>query len=90
MSIEINIPPSLQVLVDGVGRIEVEGSTVGACLRALVRLYPRLKEEIFMPNGRLPKGLNIYINRKSANPRPLVQPVRDGDKVHIAYVVLGG
>jgi molybdopterin converting factor small subunit len=90
MSIEVNIPPSLQALVDGVGSVEVEGGTVGACLRALVRLYPRLQDKIFARNGRLPKGLNIYINRKSAGPHPLTKPVRDGDKVHIAYIVLGG
>jgi molybdopterin converting factor small subunit len=90
MSVAINIPPSLQALVDGVGRVEVDGGTVGACLRALVQLYPRLKEKIFTRNGRLPKGMNIFINGKSTGPRQLAEPVRDGDKVHIAYIVLGG
>jgi len=90
MSVEINIPPSLQALIDGVGQIDVSGGTVGECFRELVRCYPRLKEKIFGRNGRLPKGMNVFINGASAGPRPLNRVVREGDKVHIAYIVLGG
>jgi molybdopterin converting factor small subunit len=90
MSIEISVPPSFQALIGGTVKVEVAGGTVGECLRDLVRIYPRLKEKIFTSNGRLPKGMNIFINGASAGPRPLTTPVRDGDKVHIAYIVLGG
>jgi molybdopterin converting factor small subunit len=90
MSVEINIPPSLQALVDGVKQVDVAGGTVGECLEDLVRRYPRLKGKIFTRGGRLPKGMNIFINGASAGPRPLAMPARDGDKVHIAYIVLGG
>ena len=90
MSVEINIPPSLQALVDGIKQIEVDGGTVGECLKEMVRLYPQLKEKIFTRGGRLPKGMNIFINGASVSPRPLAIPVRNGDKVHIAYIVLGG
>ena len=90
MSVEINIPPSLQSLVDGVRQVEVSGSTVGECLKDLVRRYPRLKEKIFTRSGRLPKSMNIFINGASVGPRSLAIPVRNGDKIHIAYIVLGG
>lgn len=90
MSVQINIPPSLQALIDGAVKVDVAGGTVGECLRDLVRIYPQLKEKIFTRNGRLPKGMNIFINGASAGPRPLAAPVCDGDKVHIAYIVLGG
>jgi molybdopterin converting factor small subunit len=90
MSVEIHIPPSLQALVDGVNKVDVVGGIVGECLEDLVRRYPRLKEKIFPRRGRLPKGMNIFINGASTGPRPLAMPVRDGDKVHIAYIVLGG
>jgi molybdopterin converting factor small subunit len=90
MSVEINIPPSLQALVDGVVKINVTGGSVGECLHELVRRYPRLKEKIFTRNGRLPKGMNIFINGANAGPRPMDRAVRDNDKVHIAYIVLGG
>jgi molybdopterin converting factor small subunit len=90
MSVEINIPPSLQALVDGVKQIEVGGGTVGDCLKDLVRRYPQLREKIFTHGGKLPKGMNIFINGASAGSRTLAVPVRNGDKVHIAYIVLGG
>ena len=90
MTVEINIPPALQALVGGTGKIDVTGSTVGECLKGLVRQYPFLKEKLFTGNGRLPKGMNIFINGANAYPRPLTRPVGDGDKVHIAYTVLGG
>lgn len=90
MSIEINIPPSLQALVAGVARVDVTGSTVGACLKELVRLYPPLRAKIFTRNGRLPKGMNIFVNGAGTSPRPLTVPVRDRDKIYIAYAVLGG
>jgi molybdopterin converting factor small subunit len=90
MSVEINIPPSLQALIDGVGQVDVPDGTVRECLRELVRHYPRLREKIFTRSGRLPKGMNIFINSSTAGPRPLDCVVREGDKVHIAYIVLGG
>lgn len=90
MSVEINIPPVLQALTDGVRQIDVGGSTVGECLQELAKQYPKLKEKLFTGNGRLPKGMNIFINRVSAYPKPLARPVHDGDKIHIAHIVLGG
>lgn len=90
MTVEINIPPAFQALVDGIGKIDVSGGTVGQCLEELAEQYPELKEKLFTGNGKLPEGMNIFINGASASPKPLTRPVRDGDKVHIAYIVLGG
>jgi molybdopterin converting factor small subunit len=90
MSVAVSIPPSLQTLVDGVVEADVVGSTVGDCLHELVRLLPPLKKKIFTRSGRLPQGMTIFINGKAAVSPPLSQPVRGGDKVQIAYVVLGG
>jgi molybdopterin converting factor small subunit len=90
MSIEINIPPVLQALVGGVRQIDVSGSTVGECLAELVKHYPDLKPRIFTRRGRLIKGVSIFVNGKNAYPEPKVRPVREGDKIHIANIVLGG
>ena len=90
MSVEINIPPVLQALVEGVRRIDVSGSTVGECLKQLVEQYPRLKPRLFNRQGKLPKGVSIFINGESAYPGELARLVHDGDKVYIANIVLGG
>jgi molybdopterin converting factor small subunit len=90
MSVEINIPPFLQYLAGGVKQAEVEGKTVAECLEALVAQYPELKPRLFGRSGKLPSGLNIFINGESAFPGELSRPVKDRDRIHIAYVMVGG
>ncbi len=90
MSVEINIPPAFQALVGGVKQIDVAGSTVGECLDALLKKHPELKPRVFDLRGMLPKGINIYVNGEAVYPDPLARSVRDGDKIHLAYIVLGG
>ncbi len=90
MSVEINIPPSLQPFANDVRQIHVSGSTVAACLEELVKQYPQLKVKLFTRKGVLLKSINIFINREAANPAGLDRPVRDGDKIHISYLVMGG
>jgi molybdopterin converting factor small subunit len=90
MSVEINIPPLLQHLAGGVRTAEVEGGTVAECLEALATKYPQLKARLFGPGGKLPHGLNIFLNGESAFPGELSRPVKDGDRLHIAYVMVGG
>jgi molybdopterin converting factor small subunit len=90
MSITITIPPFLQHLADGVRTAEVEGKTVAECLEALAGRYPRLRSRLFGPRGELPRGLNLFINGESAFPGEMSRPVKDGDSIHIAYVMVGG
>ena len=90
MSVEINIPPAFQTLVGGLKQIGVAGSTVGECLDALLRKHPELRPRIFNTRGKLLKGINIYVNGEAVYPDPLEKTVRDGDKIHLAYIVLGG
>ncbi len=90
MSVEINIPPAFQTLIDGVKQINVTGSTVGECLDALLKKHPELNPRAFNTRGMLPKGINIYVNGKAVYPDPLARSIRDGDKIHLAYIILGG
>ena len=90
MSIQINLPPVLQALAGDVRVIDVAGSTVGECLEALVKQYPLLKSRLFNKRRQLPNGMNIFINGENAYPEPLTRRVREGDKIFISYIVLGG
>ncbi|MHB8104370.1 MAG: ubiquitin family protein [Dehalococcoidales bacterium] len=90
MSIEMNIPPVLQALVNGINRIDVSGGTIGECIKEMVVKNPALKPKLFDKRGNLPKGINIFLNGVSAYPEPLTKPVHDGDKIHISHIVLGG
>jgi molybdopterin converting factor small subunit len=90
MTVEISLPPSLQTLADNVKRVDVSGGTVGECLGAMIAQYPRLKGRLFTRGGKILKGLNIYVNGERVSPEPLARPVRDGDKIHLAYLIFGG
>ena len=90
MSIEVSIPPFLQPLADNLKRVEVTGNTVGECLEALAKKYPRLKARLFVKKGKLPGGMNIYVNGESVYPDAMARQVRDGDKIHLAYLIFGG
>ncbi len=90
MSIGVNLPPFLQQLAEDVKRVDVRGGTVGECLEELVGRYPRLKPRIFAGDGRLAKGLSVYINGENAYPGELARPVRDGDNLHLAHLIFGG
>ncbi len=90
MAVEINVPPVLQALISGVSQINVSGATVGECFKEMVQKYPALKPKLYDKYGNLPKGINIFLNGVSAYPNPLSKPVRNGDKIHISHIVLGG
>ena len=68
--------------------VEVEGSTVGQCLRYLVRQFPELK--LFDEGGKLFAHLRLHVNGRSADSELLEQPVKDGDELSIIFVLGGG
>ena len=80
----------VQTLAGGIKQINVSGDTVGECLDAMVKRYPVLKERLFTKGGNISKGLNIYINGEGVYPDVLARRVKDGDKIHLAYLVFGG
>jgi molybdopterin converting factor small subunit len=90
MSVEINIPQFLQHLASDKKSVDVQGRTVGECLGVLVKQYPQLKSWLFNKKGKLLKKLNVYVNGESAYPEELAKPVNDGDKLHLAYLIVGG
>ena len=90
MNVEIYIPPVLQAIVNGVNRIDVSGSTIGECFREMIKKYPQFKPKLFTRGGKLRNGIQIFINREDAYPEPLSRPVRDGDKIYLSHIVLGG
>ena len=75
---------------DGLESLELEGTTIGECLENLVARYPRLREELFMKDGKLKNTIEIYLNLQSAYPDELRRPTKDGDDIHITVALAGG
>jgi len=89
LTIKISLHTTHRQYTEGKEIIEVEGATVGECLKDLVKKYPPLDKEIFK-KGQLNSLIEIYIDGASAYPNEMARPVKDGDKIDLVYMLSGG
>jgi hypothetical protein len=68
----------------------VDGSTIMECLTILVERFPQLKSRLFNTEDKVRRELNIYLNKSQVHPREFSRPVKEGDKLYIAHVIVGG
>ena len=90
MSVSVEIPSIFARYAGGQTSFQAEGKTVGECLNDLGKRYPELGRMILTPDGRLINSIDVFINGKSAYPRPLTKPLKDGDKLNIIMIIQGG
>lgn len=91
MSIKVKIfYPGLQMSLDNLDIVEVDGSTVGECLHSLIRQFPGSEKWIFDQWGQLLEQVFVYINAESPCKADLAAPVREKDDLIIAMMVIGG
>ena len=90
MSKTIKIHQSLRNLTDGQSTVEVNGATVGECLKELVKRFPSIEPQLFNKKGTLYNYVEIYANSKSTYPEELAFPVKDGDELTIILMLAGG
>ena len=90
MSIKIGIPSFLLPFTNDIEAVEANGSTVGECLNYLVKQFPDIEKRLFSNYGNLFEDINISVNGESAYPEQLAKPVKDGDELHILYLIGGG
>ncbi len=90
MSIKITIPSYLQSFTNDMEVVEVNGSTVGECLKRLVKQFPGIERMLFGKNGKLLSYVGIYINGEDVYPDELVKPIKGGDEFYILYIIGGG
>lgn len=90
MSVKVNLHLTLRQYTGGQETIEVEGKTIGECLKYLVKKYPAMESSVFAKNGKLSNVVEIYLNLQSAYPNELLRPVKDGDEIHVTMMLAGG
>jgi molybdopterin converting factor small subunit len=90
VSIGINLHKTHRQYTDGKEIVNVNGNTVGECLRDLVSQYPEIEKQIFDNKGNLLSVLEIYLNGASAYPDELKKAVKDGDEIHLLTMLAGG
>ena len=90
MGVKINIPSYLQSLTSSMEVLEVSGGSVGECLNHLVEQFPGMEKMLFDKSGKLHGYVGIYVNGEDAYPEDLAKLVKDGDELHILYLIGGG
>ena len=90
MSIKMQIPSYLQTYTNDKEVIEVTGSNVGECLNNLVKQFPSIKKMLFDKETRLHSYLGVYLNGEDIYPDILTEPVKNGDKLNLLYIIGGG
>ena len=90
MSVKINLPSYLQQFTNDTEVIEVDGTTVDECLKQLVNQFPSIKPKVFGKNGKLLDYASIYIDGDFIYGDGLDKPVKDGDELHVIYIIGGG
>lgn len=90
MSIKVHLHRTHLQYTNGEGIIEVEGNTVGECLKNVAKKYPEMGKQIFKTKGRLNTLFEIYVDGESAYPKELEKVVKDGDDIYVTLLLSGG
>ena len=90
MSVEIELSSIFGRFTDNQLTFQVEGRTVGDCLKELFKQYPRLEKLLLNKEGRLQHAYDVYVNGESAYPKEMQKKVKDGDKLNLVFIIYGG
>ena len=90
MPVKVNVHKTHRQYTDGLEVIEVEGKTVGECLTHLIQQFPGMEKALFAKKDKLLNTVEVYLNHTSAYPNELIKPVKDGDEIHLVYMLAGG
>jgi len=87
----VRLPSVLRAHADGERAIEVDGSTVGAAVQALVGRHPALADQLLTPDGELHRFVNVYLNGRDVRYLAgLDTPVEDRDEIRLLPAIAGG
>ena len=86
----VTIPPPYQGPTQGAARVQVEGASVEACIRAVGDLYPGFLEQVIDPSGAVHRFVKLFVNGDEIDRAALDTKVAEGDEVGILAAVAGG
>jgi molybdopterin converting factor small subunit len=90
MSVHVFIHATHRQFTNHQEKVVTEGKTVGECLTNLIKQYPGMEKALFIKKDKLLNNVEIYVNHASAYPDELAKPVKDGDQIHLTYMIAGG
>jgi MoaD family protein len=88
---KIHIPTPLRQYVGKQATIDVEGTTVGEAMSALVAQHPDLRKHLYTDDGKLRAFVNLYVNDEDIRYlEKEATTLKDGDNISIVPSIAGG
>ncbi len=90
MPVKVHVHKTHRQFTNDLDLVEVEGKTVGECLKHLIKQFPGMEKALFAKKDNLLNTIEIYVNHSSAYPNELLKPIKEGDEIHLVYMLAGG
>ncbi len=87
---QVQVPSRYRVPTNGEGRIEVDASTVRACIEAVEARYPGFQELVFNRRGELHLFSKLFLNSELLDRDALDTPVSGDDTIAVLAPAAGG
>ena len=88
---KIHIPTPLRQYVGKQATVEVQGTTVGEVMGALVAQHPDLRRHLYTEDGKLRAFVNLYVNDEDIRYlQKEATAVAEGDNISIVPSIAGG
>lgn len=87
---KVVIPPPYRGPTGGVDSLEVEGSSVGACLESVEHAHPGFLAQVCDAEGRVHGFVRVFRNGEPLEGEVLEAPVSEGDEIEILAAIAGG
>jgi molybdopterin converting factor small subunit len=88
---KIHIPTPLRQYVGKQASVDVQGSTVGEAMSALVAQHPDLKKHLYTDEGKLRAFVNLYLNDEDIRYlQKEATALKDSDTLSIVPSIAGG
>lgn len=90
MGVKVLIPESFQTATSGTEMVEVDGKTVGQCLKEVIRQFPGLEKLWFAEKEKLAYYILLFINGENVQGDGLSLEVKEGDEIYPMLIIGGG
>ena len=84
------IPPPYQGPTRGLARVEVEGSTLAACLESLEKRFPGFRPQVVSEAGQVHRFVKLFVNGDLVAGSDLGHALSERDEIEILAAVAGG
>jgi MoaD family protein len=71
-------------------QLEVDGNTVGECIKSILKQYPAMEKKMFDKYGKLKGYVEVLVNGQGIGTNELAHTVKDGDNMAILVFLSGG